>query len=150
MSLYFNVIYSPFWLFIILMYLNEKLESFNHLHKFVIITIISIAIVVEILRLYLGYEGNLRDKVPELAGFWMLSILLQFPVQGILLFTPQLSFDVLEIISQSVMFSMLITEIISGYIALKFTAAQQAIYFRIMKMKGDISMADIQEKYRIN
>lgn len=48
------------------------------------------------------------------------------------------------------MFTMLVAEIISGYIALKFTAAQQAIYFRIMKMNGDISMADIQEKYKIN
>ncbi|XP_045473252.1 transmembrane protein 17-like isoform X2 [Harmonia axyridis] len=150
MSLYFNVIYAPFWFFIILTYLNEKLEDFTHLHKFVIITTISIAILVEILRLYLGYEGNLKDKVPELAGFWMLSILLQFPVQGILLFTPHLNFRVLDIISQSIMFIMLIAEIISGYIALKFTAAQQAIFFRIMKMDGDISMADIQEKYRIN
>ncbi|KAL3269726.1 hypothetical protein HHI36_008786 [Cryptolaemus montrouzieri] len=150
MALYFNVIYAPFWLFIITMYLFEKLDQFTDLHQFVILTIIFIATTVEILRLYLGYEGNLRDKVPELSGFWMLSILLQLPVQSILLFTPHLNFSVLEVVSQAIMFTMLVTQIISGYVALKFTAAQQAIYFRIMKLKADISMSDIQEKYRIS
>ncbi|KAK9879852.1 hypothetical protein WA026_008356 [Henosepilachna vigintioctopunctata] len=149
MAIYFNAIYTPFWIFIILMYLTEELRYFSDLYKFVILTVICIAILVEILRLYLGYEGNLRDKVPELAGFWMLSVLLQFPIQSILLFTPHIEFSILEVLSQTIMFVMLITQIISGYIALKFTAAQQAIYFRIMKLKSDMTMADIQDKYRI-
>ena len=35
----------------------------------------------QVVRLYLGYLGNLGERVPELAGFWLLTILLQLPMQ---------------------------------------------------------------------
>ena len=38
----------------------------------------------QVVRLYLGYLGNLGERVPELAGFWLLTILLQLPMQVIL------------------------------------------------------------------
>uniref|UniRef100_A0A8C2GMD4 Uncharacterized protein n=1 Tax=Cyprinus carpio TaxID=7962 RepID=A0A8C2GMD4_CYPCA len=34
----------------------------------------------EVLRVYLGYVGNLKEKVPELAGFWLISFLFQLPI----------------------------------------------------------------------
>jgi hypothetical protein len=34
-----------------------------------------VMISIETARLYLAYEGNLREKVAELAGFWLLSLL---------------------------------------------------------------------------
>ena len=37
----------------------------------------------QVVRLYLGYLGNLGERVPELAGFWLLTILLQLPMQVI-------------------------------------------------------------------
>lgn len=51
---------------------------------------------------------------------------------------------------QGVMVLLLIGQIIFGYFALKYTSAQQALYFRIMKLDRDISLSDIKEKYKIN
>ncbi|XP_022914654.1 transmembrane protein 17-like [Onthophagus taurus] len=130
-SLYFNVIFLPIWLIVITLFLYDQFNCFNELYKFIIITIIISLYSLEILRLYLGYEGNLRDKIPELAGFWMLSILLQLPLQSFLLFNPYLKLKILEIIVQSVMFLLLLFEIFSGYFALKYTSKMQTVYFRI-------------------
>ena len=45
-------------------------------------TVLVATTIIEITRLYLGYLGNLTEKVPELAGFWLLTVLLQLPMQG--------------------------------------------------------------------
>lgn len=80
----------------------------------------------------------------------MLSLLLQFPLQGFLLLNPYFGFYVLEIVAQSVMFSLLCIQLISGYYALRYTASKQAAYFRIMKLRTDISLADIENRYRMD
>jgi len=80
-------------------------------YKFILVTVLLLMTLIEAIRLYLGYTGNLQEKVrrlswaqrhsccrnllsggqievsvmclwkvPELAGFWLLSILLQFPL----------------------------------------------------------------------
>ena len=88
--LYLNVIYFPCWLSVIMMVVSVKFHLLNYLYKFVLVTILVAVIVIEIVRLYLGYLGNLTEKVPELAGFWLLTILLQLPLQGFLLFNTDL------------------------------------------------------------
>jgi transmembrane protein 17 len=150
MSLYFNVVFAPFWMTIILLYLKDTYICFGEIYKFIVITIISTVFATELARLYLGYKGNLEDKIPELAGFWMLSSLLQFPLQAFLLLNPYFKFHIIEIVVQSIMLLMLGVQLISSYCALKFTAAQQATYFRIMKLRSDVTIADIQERYRVN
>lgn len=182
MALYFNVTFFPVWLIIILQLLLNMVTNYYHnnfkfsftvvqyacyseLYKFIAVAVIFTVITIEAFRLYLGYEGNLRDKVvlqpklwedvififfqiPELAGFWMISLLLQFPLQNLLLLNPYFNMRILETSVQSIMVLMLIVELISGYFALKYTAAQQANYFRIMKLKSDITVSSFYEKYR--
>ncbi|KAJ8942221.1 hypothetical protein NQ314_010121 [Rhamnusium bicolor] len=111
MALYFNAIFAPIWIIVIVLFLVEK--------------------------------------IPELAGFWMLSVFLQLPLQGFLLFNPHFGFYISEVIVQSVMFTMLCIQVISGYCALRYTAAQQATYFRTVKLRPDISLADLENRYRI-
>ena len=86
MVLYLNVIYFPCWLGVTIMVTSVKFHLLNYLYKFVLVTILVAVIIIEVVRLYLGYLGNLTEKVPELAGFWLLTILLQLPLQGFLLF----------------------------------------------------------------
>ena len=69
---------------------DVKYHLLNYLYKFVLVTILVAVIIIEVVRLYLGYLGNLTEKVPELAGFWLLTILLQLPLQGFLLFNTDL------------------------------------------------------------
>ncbi|KAJ8944533.1 hypothetical protein NQ318_009696, partial [Aromia moschata] len=128
MALYFNVIFAPVWTVFIVLFLIENYSSYNELYKFIIVTIIATLFVVEALRLYLGYEGNLRDRIPELAGFWMLTLFLQFPLQGISAIEP------------------ILWILISGYCALKYTATQQTIYFRNIKLGTGVKLADTENK----
>ena len=90
MVLYLNVIYFPCWLGVTIMVTSVKFHLLNYLYKFVLVTILVAVIIIEVVRLYLGYLGNLTEKVPELAGFWLLTILLQLPLQGFLLFNTDL------------------------------------------------------------
>ncbi|CAH0555180.1 unnamed protein product [Brassicogethes aeneus] len=62
MSLYFNVIFVPLWGLLLTLFLVENFYSYTELYKFIVITILSTIFIMEILRLYLGYEGNLKDK----------------------------------------------------------------------------------------
>ena len=88
--LYLNVVYFPCWLGVTLMVCTVKYHLLNYLYKFVLVTVLVAIVIIEVVRLYLGYLGNLTEKVPELAGFWLLTILLQLPLQGFLLFNTDL------------------------------------------------------------
>ncbi|KAJ8917682.1 hypothetical protein NQ315_005129 [Exocentrus adspersus] len=149
MALYYNTVFAPVWAVALITFLAQNFYLYSELNKLIIIFVVTTIFLVEALRLYLGYEGNLRDKIPELAGFWMLSLLLQLPLQSFLLFNPYFGLYVLEIVVQGVMVSMLCVQLVSGYSALKYTAAKQATYFRIMKLRADVSLADIENRYRM-
>ncbi|XP_023027213.2 transmembrane protein 17 isoform X1 [Leptinotarsa decemlineata] len=131
MALYFNVVFAPVWVIITILLLERNYQSYEELNKYVTVTIIATIFFVEILRLFLGYEGNLKDKIPELAGFWMLSLLLQLPMQGYLLFNPHSRMYILEIVVQSIMFILLIIQLVAGYWAMKYTAVQQTNYYKL-------------------
>ncbi|XP_050305261.1 transmembrane protein 17-like isoform X2 [Anthonomus grandis grandis] len=148
MAAYFNVTFMPIWVIVLIWFIIEKYSNFGNLVQVIIVTVTTTIVTVEATRLYLIYEGNLKDKIPELAGFWMLSVFLQLPLQGLLLLNPYFQLGVLETICQAVMFILLILQIIFGYVALKFTASQQARFFkgkheslkmRVLERRGNVN-----------
>lgn len=80
MALYFNTYFFPLWWVGSILMLHMKYSFLPDYYKFIVITIIVLVTLIEAIRLYLGYMGNLQEKVPELAGFWLLSLLLQLPL----------------------------------------------------------------------
>ncbi|XP_066246570.1 transmembrane protein 17-like isoform X2 [Euwallacea similis] len=137
MAAYFNVVFSPVWVIVLLNFLIRNYSLFSRLVQLTLVIITCTIFAVEIIRLYMLYEGNLNDKIPELAGFWMLSVFLQLPLQGLLLFNPHFHLDVLEIVCQTVIFILLCVEIIFGYFSLRYTARQQANFYKLKKSKAD-------------
>ena len=131
--LYLNVFYFPCWLGVILTVASVKYHLLNYLYKFVLITILVAVIIIEVVRLYLGYLGNLTEKVPELAGFWLLTILLQLPLQGFLLFNTDLILVPLEISAGSVMMVLILSELLSGFFALRQITRHQANKFHLQQ-----------------
>ena len=129
--LYLNVIYFPCWLAVTIMVTFLKYQLLNYLYKFVLVTVLAAVIIIEIVRLYLGYLGNLTEKVPELAGFWLLTILLQLPLQGFLLFNTDLILLPLERAAGGVMMVMILTELITGFLALREITRHQASRFHL-------------------
>ncbi|CAK8694432.1 transmembrane protein 17B-like [Clavelina lepadiformis] len=86
MSLYFNAFFFPFWLTAAGLMLDIKYQYLADTYKVLLIAILVIFSVVEVIRVYLGYVGNLQEKVPEVAGFLLLTIMPQTPLILFLLF----------------------------------------------------------------
>ena len=63
MSLFFNVCYFPAWLVMSVAMTILKYDSLNYLYKFILVTVLVAVTVIEAVRLYLGYLGNLTERV---------------------------------------------------------------------------------------
>lgn len=59
----------------------------------------------------------------------MLTLLLQFPLQGFLLFNPVFRLNILERFIQGVMFFLLLIQLVTGFAALRRIAKYQAKNF---------------------
>ncbi|KAL4694375.1 hypothetical protein H8959_013640 [Pygathrix nigripes] len=62
MSLYFNTYYFPLWWVSSIMMLHVKYSILPDYYKFIAITVIILITLIEAIRLYLGYMGNLQEK----------------------------------------------------------------------------------------
>ncbi|KAJ4432650.1 hypothetical protein ANN_21273 [Periplaneta americana] len=81
-----------------------------------------------------GRKGN-TVLIPELAGFWMLSLLLQFPLQMFLFVNEETIPSPIERAVQGIMLSFLIVQLISGFFALRHASQHQAKRFHIMQFQ---------------
>ncbi|XP_026303533.1 transmembrane protein 17 isoform X6 [Piliocolobus tephrosceles] len=62
MSLYFNTYYFPLWWVSSIMMLHVKYSILPDYYKFIAITVVILITLIEAIRLYLGYMGNLQEK----------------------------------------------------------------------------------------
>uniref|UniRef100_A0A1B6CYK2 Transmembrane protein 17 n=1 Tax=Clastoptera arizonana TaxID=38151 RepID=A0A1B6CYK2_9HEMI len=135
LSLYFNTAFLPVWLLIIIIMLPTKYHYLSDIYKFFTIVTYVTSIVTECIRLYLGHIGNLSEKIPEMAAFWMLSILLQAPLQLFFLLNTALLPSILECTAQSIMLVFLIIQLGIGFFALKNSAQHLAERFHIAQFQ---------------
>ncbi|XP_027758378.1 transmembrane protein 17 isoform X1 [Empidonax traillii] len=131
MSLYFNVYYFPCWWLSTVVILFLKYPDLSDYYKFILVTIMILASIIEIIRLYLGYMGNLQEKVPELAGFWLLSLLLQLPIILFLLFNEGLKIQPLERAVHIVFAFFLAFQVITAFVTLKRMVNKLATHFHL-------------------
>ncbi|KAM6961182.1 transmembrane protein 17B [Aplochiton taeniatus] len=119
MSLFFNMWFFPLWWISEVVMLHLKYTALPDYYKFILITVLVLMTLIEAIRLYLGYAGNLQEKVPELAGFWLLSLLLQFPLILFQLFNEAILIQPLERGVHIVLALFIITQALSGFVALQ-------------------------------
>ncbi|XP_068169912.1 transmembrane protein 17B [Antennarius striatus] len=119
MSLYFNMWFFPWWWICETVMLHLKYPALTDYYKFILVTILIMMTLIEASRLFLGYAGNLQEKVPELAGFWLLSILLQFPLILFQLFNEAILIQPLERGVHIVLAIFILTQVLSGFVALR-------------------------------
>uniref|UniRef100_A0A3P8SVP9 Transmembrane protein 17 n=1 Tax=Amphiprion percula TaxID=161767 RepID=A0A3P8SVP9_AMPPE len=119
MSLYFNMWFFPLWWISETVMLQLKYPALPDYYKFILVTVLLLMTLIEGIRLYLGYTGNLQEKVPELAGFWLLSILLQFPLILFQLFNEAILIQPLERGVHIVLAIFILTQALSGFVALR-------------------------------
>lgn len=99
--------------------LNLKYSALPDYYKFILVTILIVMTCIEAIRMYLGYAGVLQEKVPELAGFWLLSILLQLPLILFQLFNEAILIQPLERGVHIVLSMFILTQALAGFIALR-------------------------------
>ncbi|KAL1140670.1 hypothetical protein AAG570_000600 [Ranatra chinensis] len=122
MTLYFNSVYFPCWIIVTFFMLPLKFWKLSILYQFILALALLSVILVEAIRLYMGFFGNIKEKIPELAGFWLISLLLQSPLQIFLLFCSALRPSILELIAQSIMCIFILIELLFGFFALHYAA----------------------------
>ncbi|XP_074063080.1 transmembrane protein 17 [Macrotis lagotis] len=131
MSLYFNIYFFPFWWVCSIFMLHLKYAILPDYYKFILVTVIILITLIEVIRLYLGYMGNLQEKVPELAGFWLLSLLLQLPLILFLLFNEGLTIQPLERSVNLIFTIFLAFQVVVAFLTLKKMANQLAAHFHL-------------------
>uniref|UniRef100_A0A8C1VGS9 Zgc:112294 n=1 Tax=Cyprinus carpio TaxID=7962 RepID=A0A8C1VGS9_CYPCA len=111
MLLYFNIFYFPFW----------WISEFSYLpayYQCLLVTGLVLISIFEVLRVYLGYVGNLKEKVPELAGFWLISFLFQLPIILFFITDEDTIILPLERAVHSLYLTFLLGELLASFLAL--------------------------------
>ncbi|XP_069070538.1 transmembrane protein 17B-like [Pleurodeles waltl] len=144
MMLYFNAFYFPFWWVSVITILELKYELLPYHYEFLLVTAVVIITVVEVLRLYLGYIGNLQEKIPELAGFLLLSFLIQLPILLFLLTDQEILLLPLEIAVHSIYLMFLASELVAAFFTLKAMTKHLAMQFQLRHLDdhGDVSSVE--------
>ncbi|XP_072529820.1 transmembrane protein 17B [Salminus brasiliensis] len=136
MSLFFNLCFFPLWWISEVVMLHLKYPALPDYYKFILITILILMTLIEGIRLYLGYAGNLQEKVPELAGFWLLSLLLQFPLILFLLFNEAILIQPLERGVHIILALFILAEALSGFVALRAMVRHTESRFHLRQFNG--------------
>ncbi|KAG9487850.1 transmembrane protein 17B-like [Eleutherodactylus coqui] len=133
MALYFNVLFFPIWFVSEIIMLELKYHLLPGYYQFLLITAVTILTLIEVLRLYLGYIGNLHEKVPELAGFLLLTFLIQMPLILFLLTDEKIMILPLEFAVHSIYIIFLKAELLVSFFVLKIMTRQLATQFYLQR-----------------
>ncbi|XP_072408522.1 transmembrane protein 17B-like isoform X1 [Chiloscyllium punctatum] len=129
--LYFNLYFFPFWWVCEVIILELKYQVLSTYYRIVLCVLLILISLVEVIRLYLGYIGNLQEKVPELAGFWLLSLLLQIPMTLFDCCNPRFMVLPLEYGVNLVFIAFLLIETVLTFSSLRRMVHQLEIRFHI-------------------
>lgn len=145
MLLYFNVFFSIFWgaLTLALMLFKENYLAVNTAYRVLSPLLLSVWFVIEPLRLFFGYVGNLQEKVPQLTGFWLFTLIPQLPISFFFIValplrvngtSTQLSFDRAGSI---ILLGFTAIEGIVGYLALRRMVKSQVLKFHMQRTRDE-------------
>ncbi|XP_064612921.1 transmembrane protein 17-like [Liolophura sinensis] len=133
MSLYFNTCFAPFWIITSIVLFEAKFDTLPILYKIILTAIYVIYSILEVIRLYLGYLGNLTERVPELAGCWLLTLLIQLPLILFLLLNEDTNILPLERAVHIVELLFVLFEAFTGYFAIRIMVNYQVTRFHLQQ-----------------
>uniref|UniRef100_A0A8C6U4N6 Zgc:112294 n=1 Tax=Neogobius melanostomus TaxID=47308 RepID=A0A8C6U4N6_9GOBI len=134
MLLYFNMFFFPCWWFSSVFMLDVKYEYLAGYYQGLLITGIVLLTIVEVTRLYLGYMGNLMEKVPELAAFWVLSFTFPLPVLLFFLTDEDTLILPLERATHSLYLLFVLAELLASFLALRTMTRKLLLLFHLRRL----------------
>ncbi|XP_055303454.1 transmembrane protein 17-like [Sitodiplosis mosellana] len=135
--LFTNVYLSPVWILSSLQffYMNAFDESGKHNTIILGGALFLIAAPLEICRLYLGYSGNLREKIADFAGFLILSTFIQQPIEIFFFYiVHKAKVFWLQIFVQLLATALVFLQIVIGYVAMRRMTQLKAQQFHILTL----------------
>lgn len=143
MLLYFNVCFFPCWLFSLTFILPVLTLVGDNNHTILMVFAFVFKTVIEFVRLYLGYTGNLAERMPELTAFCLLTIIFQIPLSVFLLVYPLAA---ITTVKMSLIFAVEILyltflglEAIFGVYAVRVMVAAQSSRFHYRQFEEIVS-----------
>ncbi|XP_061879976.1 transmembrane protein 17A-like [Entelurus aequoreus] len=134
MLLYFNMFYFPCWWFSSVFMLQLKYQYLPAYYQGLLISGVVLLTLVEGLRLYLGYLGNLQEKVPELSAFWLLTFLFQLPVLLFFLTDEEILILPLERAVHALYLTFLLAQILAATLALRRMTRKLTLLFHLRQL----------------
>ncbi|KAM8961526.1 transmembrane protein 17B-like [Pelodytes ibericus] len=129
MLLYFNSLFFLFWFVSEIIMLELKYQLLSGYYQVLFITALTTLTLVECLRLYLGWIGNLYERVPELAGYLLLTFLIQIPLLLFIFIDEEILILPLEFAVHAIYMMFLSVELFISFFVLKVMTRQLATKF---------------------
>lgn len=147
MLLYFNVQYSLFWglITLSLMVFKENYLEVNTAYRVLSPLLLSVWFMVEPLRLFFGYVGNLQEKVPQLTGFWLFTLIPQLPITFFFIVALPLRVNGTSIqlpferAGSIILMCFVFTEAVVGYYALRRMVKSQVLKFHMQRARDQVA-----------
>ncbi|KAL4002252.1 putative membrane family protein [Acanthocheilonema viteae] len=128
-ALHYNVCLAPFWATGLIIGLISKMHYLSMTHVAILSTLLFITIIVEFVRLFLGYYGNLGEKISALSGFWITSVILQVPIATFSVLNSNIPLPLERILCLYHGIFLLI-EIIAGFLVIRKISRYQMAKFK--------------------
>ncbi|EFN88286.1 Transmembrane protein 17, partial [Harpegnathos saltator] len=87
-------------------------------YKYITVAVFIVVSILQGVRLFLGYLGNLAQKIPELTSFWLISVFIIFPLEVYILVNSITAVRFSETIINSIMLLTVTVEIVTGALTL--------------------------------
>ncbi|KFD47956.1 hypothetical protein M514_11189 [Trichuris suis] len=147
MAIYFNAYFAPCWLIAHIYTLVQKYELLDVTHRSIVLALHLLMVVVEMVRLYVGFLGNITENVvSQLSGFWIATLLLQLPMCLFFTFSGGLISLPLDIGIDVVQVAFLLFELVVGVFAIRKMSSIQYSRFR----KDITDTAGSKDKGKLN
>ncbi|XP_061115429.1 transmembrane protein 17A [Conger conger] len=131
MLLYFNAFFFPFWWISEVVMLELKFDLLPRYYQCLLVAGMVLLTIFEGLRLYLGYVGNLKEKVPELAGFWLTTFLFQLPILLFFLTDEGIVILPLERAVHSIYLLFVLSQLLTAFLALRTMSRKLTLQFHL-------------------
>uniref|UniRef100_A0A5S6QPB2 Transmembrane protein 17B n=1 Tax=Trichuris muris TaxID=70415 RepID=A0A5S6QPB2_TRIMR len=114
MAIYFNAYFAPCWLVAHVYTLVQKYEFLDVTYRSIVVALHLLMAVVELVRLYIGFLGNVTENVSQLSGFWIATLLLQLPMCLFFTFSGGLTSLPLDVGIDVIEVGFLLFELVTG------------------------------------
>lgn len=146
MLLYFNVCFFPCWLFSLTFVLPVLTLATANYNVILMVFAFLFKAIIECVRLYLGYAGNLAERMPELTAFCLLTIIFQIPLSIFLLIYQlivTIEVQLSLIFAVEVLYiTFLVLEAIFGIYAVRIMVTAQSSRFHYRQFEENLSPND--------